>query len=313
MSEEIMKVLVLLDEGKISAGEAEKLIEVLKPARNPRAPRMQREFVTKLERIPEIISKKLEQLNIDQEINKVKREFFGKEGKTRFDDIQKLVVNEVQGDVVLVGTKNSFATMTTEGSVPKVVRGKKSVVINHSRGDLEVRTPMMAKVVLQSMSGDATISGLQGGFTAQLYSGDLSGSFDGGKIAVNSYSGDVNCTVRKDTDARVVSYSGDIDLEVSADLNVEIFVEMQAGDFENQTANEEMEHDGNFKIKFGDGSSKIHIQSYSGDVSISEYIADELDEPQEPEAPEDPELLDEPEDIDEIDEIKDDIDDTDLC
>ncbi len=271
MNEEVMKVLAMLDEGKISAEEAERLIDILNPSRMrrpPRPPKMPKDFVEKIERIPEIISTKLEELNIDAEIERVKKEFFGQEGQEKYEDVKKVVINQTDGDLTVTGTDKTYTVLTSVGKKPRAVRGKASLVLNNTEGDLEVLPPNEARIVINSMQGDTRVTGLKEGFVAQLYSGDLEGTLDGGKTGINSYSGDINLVIRENTKAKINSYSGDVELQIDPDLDLEVVTIVRSGDFDSEEEAESL-GEGRHRLMFGEGTYRVLVQSFSGDINIT--------------------------------------------
>jgi DUF4097 and DUF4098 domain-containing protein YvlB len=290
MSEERTRVLKLLEEGKITADEAARLIEALgtggpdeKRERRPRH-RTHRTFLRELDRIPDIVG---------DAVSSAFTGAFGRkpEGERHFPGKKALFVRSVSGDMCIRSwDEDKMVLEGSEGFVRTREQGDR-LMLRSISGDLTVKVPTESRVELVSVSGDLNARGLTGEFKIKSVSGDVAledftgeatlGSVSGdltlrmvsGELTVDSKSGDILLEPSADISGTVATRSGDICLLLRPGLNLTAEVECEEeGEvqldlgFDHEVL-EQSEHSVRFKI--GDGSRRLVVRTHRGDIRVT--------------------------------------------
>ena len=299
MSEERARVLRLLEEGKINAEQAARLIEALRPRREevndftelprpprpPRPPLPPRVAMAELDRIPDIVA---------GAVASAMKSGFGTaaELKSAFPGKSSLFLKSVSGDVQVTGWDEDRIEVESTGGFAKVRERDDKVMIRSISGDYTIRTPREARLELVSVSGDVEVSGVGGRFVLKSVSGDVdlvgfkgeveasvvSGdlSLDGfsGKVLVESKSGDITCRPAGPLEGSMVSKSGDIELQLAADADLVLDMECEEEgeivvglSFPFETLEEE-EH--RLKLELGDGNRELVLRTRDGEIRLAD-------------------------------------------
>ncbi len=172
------------------------------------------------------------------------------------------------------------------------MRGSSSIEVESVSGEVAVRASSTDKLEVSSVSGDVTFEGQAGRVDAETVSGDLRISGDSrdvseetvsGSASVraqtvkafdgSSVSGDIDFEGALTADGRidVESMSGDVRITLPADTNGRVSAETFSGDLDNDFGLAIKKQDGpgsTMNGKLGDGSARIEIESFSGDVDL---------------------------------------------
>lgn len=296
MSEERSRILKMLEDGRITADQAARLIEALgsgrperpgfppDPPRPPRPPRV-RVKMSELDRIPDIVA---------GAVSSAMRSGLGGQGEVNeeFPGKTSLFLKSVSGDVKLSAWDGDGIKLSSTGGFVKVREREDKVMVRSISGDFTVRTPAGARVEVVSVSGDVEVCGGSGSFTLKSVSGDVeladfngtvtaevvSGDLDllrvGGELAVESKSGDIVCRPGGPVEGSLATKSGDITLrlEPNADLVLDMECEEEGEivvgpgiEFEKL---EEEEH--RLKVRLGAGSRELKVRTRDGEIKVDE-------------------------------------------
>lgn len=252
------RILKLLEDGKITAPEAARLLEVM-GERYPRfggpgnmgpefGERIARKVELSLKNLPEMISTSISGLGF------VTGD--GEEKRIEFKPKENLIVKSVSGDIKVKGDDEETIRVKLEGG-HKIHENESDLVIKTISGDLYLDVPQNQKTALKAASGDmeienlaeislrnssgdiemkdistqATISlgsgdinleDIRGVLVLSLGSGDLDAEEISAGLTVSVGSGDVSLDIKQCMGGNIELGSGDLDLTLPEDADVEI-------------------------------------------------------------------------------------------
>jgi len=306
MSEERNRILRMLEEGKITADQAARLIEALggpgrvqdegeeirfgrrgthrhflSHVRPPRPPRV-RVSMSELDRIPDIVAGAVSSAMKSGVPNALKTDFPGK---------SNLFLKSVSGDVTVEAWDGDGLHVAGTGGIVKVREREDKVMIRSISGDWKVKAPKESRLELVSVSGDVGVSGISGRFGLKGVSGDIelvgfageavitavSGDIDlkevQGKLAVESKSGNVFIGPSGPFEGSVSSKSGDIELRLGPNPDVVLDMECEEeGEIRLKTdvPHEVLEQgEQSMRVKFGEGSREMKIRTREADITVT--------------------------------------------
>ena len=297
MSNERDRILKLLEDGKITADQATRLIEALgseRPEpdfgphmRGPFGP--QRHFRMRgprdFERIPDVVATAV--------ASAMKNGFEpGEERSTDFPDKRHLLVKSVSGDLDVTRGEEGRVGLSYSGGMVKVRTSGDQVVVRTMAGDVSATVPTDGRLELEVVSGDISISEAGARMQVKTVSGDVDIAQTTGDAQVRTVSGDVNLH-RVTGSFEVETRSGDVELVASgpisgslsslsgdiavalpkdADLMLELSVEDEGDiDVDADLPHEVLEeHEGYMKVQLGAGSRTLKVNTHSADIDIRE-------------------------------------------
>jgi len=295
MNNERDRILKLLEDGKITADQATRLIEALGSDRAepefgapPRAPfGMHRHIRMRgprdIERIPDIVATAV--------ASAMKSGFEpGEERITDFPGKRHLLVKSVSGDLDVTRGEEGRVGLSYSGPMVKARTSGEQVVVRTMAGDVSATVPADARLELEVVSGDVSVTEAGSRIEVRTVSGDVDLAKTTGDAQVKTVSGDVALN-RVTGDFDVQTRSGDVDMAASgpvagsiatvsgdvtvalgkdADLTLELTIE-EDGEIEVDTdvPHETVEErDGYAKVRFGAGSRTLKVNTSDGDIDI---------------------------------------------
>ena len=295
MSNERDRILKLLEDGKITADQATRLIEAVGSeraetefGRMPHGPfgtrRVRfRSRMKDLDRIPDVVATAV--------ASAMKSGFEpGEERSTDFPGKRHLLVKSVSGDLDVTQGDEGRIGLSYSGGMVKVRSSGEQVVVRTMAGDVSATVPLDGRLELEVVSGDVSISEAGSRIDVKTVSGDVDIAKTAGDAQVKTVSGDVNLD-RVSGSLEVQTRSGDVDLvaagpvsgsistasgDVSvalgsdADLVLELAIE-EDGDIEVNDAlpHEVLEQRERYmKVKFGAGSRTLVVKTHDGDIDV---------------------------------------------
>jgi DUF4097 and DUF4098 domain-containing protein YvlB len=307
MDEERARILKLLEDGKITAQEAEKLLLAIKHqaphevSRDDIRSRMQRFGLHAGRRMPELVTQVVSDALEDGLDSAVRKQRF------EFESKGKLMLRNVSGDTEIEGwDRPSVRFARNEGGLWKANEREGMIMAKVLSGDLKVKVPFHTQVIANTVSGNVEMKNVNGKTEIKSVSGDielrnLKGSLDlsttsgdirirdlEGKCHILTVSGDVDLGFRSELSGHVETKSGDVRVWVPSDANVLVEAEIvEEGEVTNsvEAACEKIEEKpGHTKLGFGTKEHHLWIRCRSGDIELCSY------EPAQPAAPETPEI-----------------------
>ena len=243
MSDEIMRILKLLEDGKINSEEAERLIGAMNE-KGPRGfyvpvpPKMPKEFLDKMENIPE---------QIGRAVSTAFGAMGANGGKRIFRGMKKIEIKVVSGDIEIVPSEEDI---TIDGSawpmksniedetllikcvngdftaeLPNDLEGRISLV----SADLSARD-LRGNIQLQDISGDIELDSCSGEWDIRSVSGDVEGRGLTGRFGIKTKSADVDLDISDEGKFDIETISGDIEITIPEGSKVSINVASEKGE-----------------------------------------------------------------------------------
>jgi len=296
MSDERARILKLLEEGKVTADQAVRLLDALKAKPAEPEPPCQPPFMGRrmhhrmafrgIERIPDIVSEAIASaMNLDDAPDA--------DAKRDFPDRHSLEVKNISGDVTVKGWDENRITLAFSGSgLTRASEVYDKVVVRSVSGDLDAQVPHDAKLVLTSVSGDVQVEGVNakcvvktvsgdadltdcaGSVTVEAVSGDLGLERVTGELRVESESGDIDVEPVGAFSGMLVSKSGDVTLRLHSDADVLLDLKCEEDgeiDVDLGFPHEVLEPGENaMKLKLGAGSRQLKVRTHRADIEIRE-------------------------------------------
>jgi hypothetical protein len=296
MDEERIRILKLLEEGKVTAQEAEKLLLALKGqprvemSRDEMRAKMRRFGLREMRRIPEMVGGAVSEAWEDGLTAAVRKQRFEFESKGR------LMVRNVSGDTEIEGGDRSTVLFAREDGglwkaneregmiMAKVLSGDLKVKVPHSTGlnvnsvsgDLRVKNTS-GKCELHTVSGDVELRRMKGTIDVATTSGDIKTRDIEGKCHIVSISGDIDLGFRAQLAGLVETRSGDVIVWVPSDASVLLEAEIvNEGDITNAVEGVHRKVDDkphHVKLGFGKQQNHLWVRCRSGDIELRSYEA----------------------------------------
>lgn len=259
---ERLRILKLLEEGKITAEEAVRLLDALNggESRKRHGPLHAFSFWHTMENIPDMVSSAMQ--DAFKHVSVAEKLEYGKKSK--------IILKGVSGDIEIQGTDTDAITIDKEG-LAKVMENDDSLEVKTISGDMRITTPRSTQLEVRGVSGDIQLNGLSGILEIASVDGDINGKDLCGSLKINIVSGDIDVHYRKVDHIEIHEKTGDVVLRLAKDIAVEI--EIQTGEDEGEIEcefdlNDKIEKDNYLKGSINKGGGKIHIKNDYGDVSI---------------------------------------------
>jgi hypothetical protein len=297
MDEERTRILKMLEEGKITAQEAEKLLLALKGQPRPDLissdelrSRMRRFGLREMRHMPEVVGSAIKEAVEDGLNAAVRRQRF------EFESRGRLLIRNVSGDTVVEAwDKPTVLFDRDEGGLWKANEREGMIMAKVLSGDLQVRAPRRTGLTVNSVSGDIAVTGVQGKLDVKSVSGDIALRQTGDAVDVSTTSGDIK-TRDIEGKCHITTVSGDIDLGFCRMLSG--LVETRSGDvrvwvpsdadvlleaevvLEGEVSNE-VEADcqvleakaHHLRLGFGKHQNHLWVRCRNGDISVRSYEA----------------------------------------
>lgn len=294
MTEERARILKLLEDGRITADQAARLIQALGAGRpeSPEPPeppswaahrRHRRVLVSELDRIPDIVA---------EVVSSAIRSGFDptEKAKTDFPGKNSLFLKTVSGNVELVGWDKDRITLGDGSALLRARERDEQLMVRSISGDITGNVPAESRLEVASVSGDVTVSGVKGKFGLKSVSGDVSVTDFRGEVEITSVSGDVRL-LRVSGRMRVESKSGDIkivpsaefegeavtrsgDIELWLGLGADVVLEMECEEDGDIEVEAELEHEvleqtrRRSRVKFGSGARVMKLRTHRADITV---------------------------------------------
>ena len=258
---EQMRILNLLEHGKINSEEAARLLEALSQPQT-RAKKVKASIWSALENIPEVIA-----LAISDSC-KVSGKSSEIEEILEFPAKNKIEFKGISGDLILLGKDSDTIEIEKDGFV-KVKEKGDVLEIKALSGDMRITAPHSTYFVVKGVSGDIDISHLTGTIDIQSVSGDITGKELSGKFFGDFVSGDIDLEYEKIEAIEIKSKTSDIILRLDKKTEAELDIETKKGtiDCNFELKNEEKKKN-RLKGIINKPKAKILISSEYGDIAI---------------------------------------------
>jgi len=259
---ERLRILKLLEEGKINAGEAVRLLDALNggESRKRHGPPHGFSFWHTMENIPDMVSSAMQ--DAFKHVSVAEKTEYGKKSK--------MILRGVSGDIEIHGADTDVIVIDKEG-LAKVMENEDSLEVKTISGDMRITMPRSTQLELRGVSGDIQLNGLSGILEIASVDGDINGRDLSGSLKVNIVSGDIDLHYRKADHIEIHEKTGDVVLRLAKDIAAEIEIRTgeDEGDIECEfDLRDKIEKDNYLKGTINKGGGKSQINNDYGDVSI---------------------------------------------
>jgi DUF4097 and DUF4098 domain-containing protein YvlB len=248
--DERMRILKLLEEGKITVEEAVKLLEAIKGERGEKeSPKNAFKMVGSvvsdtLGMIPHIIESAFRTAGMGFKAGIVETEY-------NADEIDKLIVKFAGGDVNLRGVESNKIRIKG-GGIGKTLKEERTLITKFAGGDVEIDVPTNLKLVL-SLAG-----------------GDIEGRDLPGDIKIRSAGGDAELSLKEVKKVDIELKGGDLEIEVPKESSFTFEIEVEHGDLTLPEGLVFEEKGRNYaRGRYGEEpEGHLHLYSKYGDVEL---------------------------------------------
>lgn len=246
---ELKRILRMVEEKKISAEDAERLIEALNSGRKK----------------PEGVFTILEE--IGEKIKGMKG--FGAKKKFQFKGKNRLILKGLSGDIKIRGEDTDEITLSCDGFI-KVDEDRDTVRVKGMSGDMQIVVPKKSKLSIGSASGDMNIDSVSGELDLRAAAGDIAiGNFDG-RFDIAGAFGDLDLDLAHLEDGKIKAAFGDITITLNPDDDITIEIKLKkGGKIENDAGLEVIEEGkGYLTAKLNEGKKRLKIEGTGGTVVL---------------------------------------------
>lgn len=254
---ERMQILKLLEEGKINAEEAERLLEAVgRSSSQERGPR--NKIWSSIEGLPKVISAAL-----GNSFSETSGEEFHK-----YPSKKKIKFKGISGNVTIEGTDTQRVDIQKDGFA-KIKEMEDAIAIKALSGNVRITVPMKTDLSIAGISGDIEVSNIEGNLAIESVSGDVTGKNLSGSLTGGIVSGDMDLDYAKVDMISIRSRSGNVTLHLDPEVEAQIEIEAPEDsvncDFE---LKDESRDDNVLKGTINKPSSKVEIMGKSGQIEI---------------------------------------------
>lgn len=290
--EERERILRLLEEGRINAQQAARLIEALSARRvqgRPVAPFFarrgwRRHLFQDIDKIPEAVSAAIsESVRVEHGDNDCRenKDFPGK---------SVLRVGSVSGDITVRVWSNERIRVGFSRRLVKIDSCDDVIAVSSVSGDVLAQVPFGSRLELSTISGNVSVAGVRASVTARsvagsvtlasvvgqvlvgTVSGDVQMSEVSGELIVSSRSGDVVVKSAAAVSGSITTRSGNIAIVLAPEPDIMLDIVSGEGsevDLATKVPHEVLEStSGHRRVRFGQGRYSLILRSEIGDIVV---------------------------------------------
>ncbi len=288
---EKMKILKMLEEGKITSEEAIKLLEAIGEREETFSFAnlggvISRIVGKELKRIPEIIEKSIN-AGITSGMSGMKyawktAEDFEAKDYT-FQNIEKIKIENFTGSTEIMGEERDDIHLSAGGEVKE----KDGILeIFNFVDSIDCRTPFNMDLNIKDMAGSTYINNISGNMEIANYAGDveiqnskgrvkiraMAGDITiedmEGEVSLEAFAGDVELKGVKRLKGEIESFAGDVVIEIPEGAELEIVAESIRGDVIYPQELSFVKKGRKYHI--GKGENSLYVKAREGDIIIKE-------------------------------------------
>ncbi len=177
----------------------------------------------------------------------------------------------VYTDVSVDGTRGGIVIETLEGDV-RIRNSEGEISVRSVEGMIEVSSTS-GRLELNSVDGDIVLQNVGGTLQAESIDGDIRmDGIDSDDVDVRTVDGDIsyNGSIRDNGRYRLTTHDGDVVLVMPSGANATVDVATFDGEFETdfEVKITRAEAGQRFSFTIGDGSAKIELHAFDGDIQL---------------------------------------------
>ena len=253
---ERLRILKLLEDGKINAEEAARLLEALSESQT-RHKKRHRMWAT-FEHIPEHIATIINGSVGDMASPEV----------LRFKNKHELEIKAISGDLMINGTDQNEILVNKQG-FGRIVGKNDKVEIKAISGDLHIHVPRRTKLTIKGVSGAVTISEIENDIILKTVSGNITGKDLRGSFTGNIISGDISLDYAEVNNLDIHSRSGDVTIYLDDQTDARVSIETEEGTISSDLPlRDEQKSEFSLKGTMNNGKGTIYIKCDYGDTFL---------------------------------------------
>jgi len=250
-----MRILQLLEDGKINAQEAARLLEALSQSETKEK---RRRLWSSIEVIPDVVSSAIAS----------SFKYATSKETLQFPKKKKIEFKGISGDLEITGNATENIEIQKDGFA-KIKEGEHHLEIKAISGEMKITTPKNTNFEMKGVSGDLKISHLNGKIEIASVSGDIQGKELSGSFNGDFVSGDIDLDYKDIEEIKIKSKTGDIVLRLEENIEAEIEVETINGDIDCDFALKDEERKENLlRGIINKPGVKIELKNEHGDIAI---------------------------------------------
>lgn len=253
---ERLQILKLLEEGKITAEEAERLLQAVSQpgSREKMSPN---KIWSSLEGIPKVIKAALGNSFADSA-----------EESHQFVNKKKIRFKGISGNLEITGTDAREIDILKDGFA-KVREFEDAIVIKALSGNVKINAPKKTDLSIAGISGNIDVSDIAGNLEIESVSGDITGKELSGSLHGEIVSGNMDLDYKDVDKIKIRSRSGNVTLRLNEKIEAELEIESNTGTISCAFDLQGKEEDENYmKGTMNKPGGKIIIENKHGDVEI---------------------------------------------
>jgi len=249
MNNELKRILKMVEEGKISAEDAARLIEALSSGRKK----------------PEGIFTILEE--VGDRIKGLKG--FGAKRSYKFKRKNSLDLKGLTGNIRVISRDGDTITISCNGFA-RVDESGTGVRAKIMSGDIEVAVPKKIKLSIGSASGDINIDGVDGELNLKAAAGDITIRDFGGSFDIAGAFSDLDLDIARFEGGRIKAAFGDIKVGLNPDDDIVVEVNLKKGGTIKNDADLKVidEGKGFLRATMNRGKNRLAIEGVGGSVTF---------------------------------------------
>lgn len=252
---ERLGILKLLEEGKINAEEAARLLEALNHGKERRRGHG---LWTSLETIPDMVQTMLAHGF---------KHGSGEEA-LRFDARPNIVFKGISGDLAVTGTNGGGVTIQKDGFA-RIEETGDTLTVKAISGDIALTVPRETNLELRGVSGDVAIKDIAGRIVFDAVSGDITGAGLAGDFTAESSCADIDLALVRIGHVDIVTQSGDIAIHLPGDSSFSLEAVSEHGAIECEFELSDRRADQHsLRGKAGSGNGRLRVATAIGDIAI---------------------------------------------
>lgn len=255
---ERLRILKLVEEGKIKADEAERLLQALNEGEGRKRGHHAWGFWNSMESIPDIIGASMA------------GSFHNASGKEKMNYPRKkrIAFRGLSGDIDIQGEDTEEIYVEKDG-IAKISEDGNTLVIKAVSGDLKIKAPRETDIELKGVSGDLDLRNLSGRIDISSVSGDITGKGLSGSFLGDFVSGDIELEYDTVERIEIKSKSGDIEIRLDPKVEAALEIESKYGNIDCDFDLLDKADEGDrLKGVINKPTGRIEIRNDYGDVTI---------------------------------------------
>ncbi|MEO0123592.1 MAG: DUF4097 family beta strand repeat-containing protein [candidate division WOR-3 bacterium] len=258
-----MKILKLLEEGKITAEEAARLLEAVRDSESKKKRNFFWEGMGSFSDIMSDMMGAIFSTSFKNHSTSEKIEIPGK---------KKLEFKGISGDLEIKGNDINNFIIEKDGIV-RIYEENDVLLIKTISGDIKIDAPRNINVEIKGVSGDLIVENINGRIEILSVSGNIVGKGLSGRFVGEFVSGDVELEYQNVDGIVIKARSGDVVLKISDKTEAEIEISSMNGDIHCDFPLKDTIKKNNFlKGILNSPKAKILIDNRYGDVRIEKKI-----------------------------------------